>query len=144
MDNKVYRIPEDTFREIVKKAETFSDCCREMNIDVHGRYWRDIIKRRCQELDISIEHIKQFTKSKKYSGISTLGKRMIASGIPYECALCGNAGTWNDKPLILHVDHIDGNHSNNNMGNLRFLCPNCHTQTDTFGSRNKKKVTDNV
>lgn len=144
MDNKVYRISEDVFKEIINNAKTFSDCCREMNLSIYGRYWRDIIKRRCDELQISYDHIEGHKKPKTYSDVNSLGKKMIASGVPYKCAFCGNTGTWNDKPLILHVDHIDGDHSNNNMGNLRFLCPNCHTQTDTFGSRNKKKVTDNV
>ena len=45
--------------------------------------------------------------------------------------LCG-INTWNDKPLPLELDHVDGNHDNRSRDNLRFLCPNCHAQTPTW------------
>lgn len=54
-----------------------------------------------------------------------------------QCAECGQIGVWNNKPLTLQLDHIDGNSDNNLPSNLRLLCPNCHTQTDTFGSKGK-------
>lgn len=54
------------------------------------------------------------------------------------CNVCGIGNTWQDKPLKLQLDHIDGNPFNNLFDNLRILCPNCHTQTDTFTGRNIK------
>jgi len=68
----------------------------------------------------------------------TARKRLFNSDTPYKCSECDNDGVWNNKPLILHMDHIDGNRKNNKPGNIRWLCPNCHSQTDTFGSRNKR------
>jgi len=59
--------------------------------------------------------------------------------IPYVCYICNNTGIHLDKPLTLQLDHIDGNSSNNLLENLRFLCPNCHSQTPTYGSKNIKK-----
>ena len=58
--------------------------------------------------------------------------------IEYKCSSCNNCGVHNSLPLTLQIDHIDGDNKNNMLSNLRFLCPNCHTQTDTFGSRNGK------
>jgi 5-methylcytosine-specific restriction endonuclease McrA len=52
-----------------------------------------------------------------------------------KCQVCGIT-EWNGKSLSLEVDHIDGDHSNNNPENLRIICPNCHSQTDTYKSRN--------
>lgn len=53
------------------------------------------------------------------------------------CALCGGLPVWNGQPLTLQLDHIDGNPSDNRIDNLRWLCPNCHSQTPTF--TNKKR-----
>lgn len=52
---------------------------------------------------------------------------------------CGIGEIWNDKPLRLQIDHIDGDRTNNKKENLQWLCPNCHTQTDTWGVKNVSK-----
>ncbi len=62
-----------------------------------------------------------------------LRQALLESGREYVCALCPVSGIWNGKPLTLQVDHENGVRSDNRPENLRFLCPNCHTQTETFG-----------
>lgn len=63
--------------------------------------------------------------------------RLIQEGIKHnKCEMCG-VDKWNDKELVCELDHIDGNSSNHLLSNLRILCPNCHSQTDTF--RYKKR-----
>ena len=53
------------------------------------------------------------------------------------CAICGSSPTWNNKPLVFILDHIDGDASNNKRDNLRCICPNCDSQLDTYKSKNK-------
>lgn len=53
-----------------------------------------------------------------------------------KCEICKNT-IWNDRPIPIEMDHIDGNHENNNENNLRLICPNCHAQTNTYKSKNK-------
>lgn len=67
-------------------------------------------------------------------------KRIIKDSlIEYKCFLCGNIGEWNGKKLVLQLDHINGVYNDNRLENLRFLCPNCHSQTETFCGLNKRK-----
>lgn len=56
--------------------------------------------------------------------------------ISHECNECG-ISEWKGKKLSLHLDHIDGNNGNHELSNLRFLCPNCHSLTNTYTGRNK-------
>lgn len=64
-------------------------------------------------------------------------KLAIENGIAYECAECKNDGTWREKPLSLDLDHKNGVSNDNRLENLRFLCPNCHRQTETWGKKKK-------
>lgn len=65
-----------------------------------------------------------------------LRRALIESGVPEQCAVCSLKPEWNGKKLVLQIDHIDGDFLNSCRENLRFICPNCHTQTENFGSRN--------
>ena len=64
-----------------------------------------------------------------------LKRAMLDVGIPYECDECSIV-EWCGQPLVLDIDHIDGRYWDNRQHNLRFLCPNCHRQTDTHGAKN--------
>lgn len=56
-----------------------------------------------------------------------------------KCNECECGEIWNNKPISLELDHIDGDKKNNNRENLRFLCPNCHSQTNNFRIKNSNK-----
>ena len=57
----------------------------------------------------------------------------------YKCESCQITDQWNGKPINLQMDHINGNRKDHRLDNLRWLCPNCHSQTDTFCARNGNK-----
>lgn len=59
--------------------------------------------------------------------------------IPYKC-VCGIENSWQSATITLQLDHKDGDRKNHKLENLRFLCPNCHSQTTTFCGKNKSKV----
>ena len=65
-------------------------------------------------------------------------RALLESGVEYECVLCGNRGEWNGEPLHLQLDHINGQFWDNTKENLRFLCPNCHSQTENWGNKKPK------
>lgn len=67
-----------------------------------------------------------------------LAKRLIKHGRKYVCEKCG-INEWEGSPLTLHLDHINGINNDHRLENLRFLCPNCHQQTDTWGARNSRR-----
>ncbi len=54
----------------------------------------------------------------------------------YQCEKCGLVGTWMGEDITLELDHINGDGSDNRPENLRFLCPNCHSQTNTYRAKN--------
>ena len=73
-----------------------------------------------------------------------LRRALVESGRPYRCELCQNAGDWRGAPLRLEVDHVDGDYHNNCSDNLRFLCPNCHSQTDNYAGKSQGRYAETV
>lgn len=68
-----------------------------------------------------------------------LRRRLLRDGIlDAQCAACGLVD-WQDKPLSMHLHHINGVKNDNFLGNLQLLCPNCHSQTENYSGRNARK-----
>lgn len=79
-------------------------------------------------------------KESTYSSTWTLKNRLLKEGVLTNiCGICGLLPEWNGKKLSLQLDHIDGDRCNNEITNLRLLCPNCHSQTDTFAGKNTRR-----
>jgi hypothetical protein len=89
-------------------------------------------------------------KNSPYSN-STVKRRIIQEGVlKYECSQCSEGNLWSMRedgvllykgnPVVLQLDHVNGDNRDNRVENLRFLCGTCHSQTDTFTGKNCKKV----
>lgn len=95
-----------------------------------------------QYCDSKCQRILQWKKIKEEIEISQCApykgtaKKFLLETRGYQCESCSNT-SWNDKPIPLEMDHVDGNSENNNLDNLRIICPNCHAQTDTYKGKNR-------
>ncbi len=112
---------------IKKKANKFCSftCMGKYEKSQTKLYYEDCVKN-----DINITN---------YGNIHTF-KSYILEEQKNRCEICHNDSTWNDKELVLVLDHIDGDASNNKRPNLRCICPNCDSQLDTYKRRNKNSA----
>lgn len=74
-----------------------------------------------------------YLSNKVRAGTGILKRRLLNSGLKKNnCEGCGIPPLWESKKLVFQLHHIDGNRENNNLENLKILCPNCHSQTENF------------
>ena len=156
MENKIYKLSDEQFVELLKKSSTISEVLFKLGYTVKGNSWGySQIRRRMTDLnlDYSIFKGKQCVMKNKITKVvkaedilkenckhqRTVLRRYIIKNnlIPYKCAICG-CTEWQGRTLSLELDHINGINNDNRLENLRFLCPNCHSQTSTYGSRNQQ------
>lgn len=147
----------DELKEVVANSFSITDALRNMGYtNPRTKHTRDCFKKRIEEEGIDTVHFDTHRKNgvsnnvkrslsdilienSTYSNRSSLVKRMIEECVmEYKCVGCGNEGQWNGKPLSLQLDHVNGISNDHRIENLRLLCPNCHSQTETFAGRNNK------
>lgn len=136
------------------RALCFSDVLREINVVLSGNTMA-LVKKRMREIQVDTSHFdvkavrRRATEKKREATVVNIfcemsnvsqgtvrraAKRVI---LPHACSECSNDGFHNGKVLKLQLDHRNGIRNDNRYENLRWLCPNCHSQTDTY-SRVKK------
>ena len=158
----IWKISKKEFQKLIDSSDSYCDILRHFNLDPYSGNHRTL-KARIKENQICL---KQFNvnklKNNKNQAIqkeldfdlvfkenssfnNTALKRKILKNklISYKCSECQNNGAWQDKSLSLQLDHINGVNNDNRIENLRFLCPNCHSQTKTYSGRNKNQKTKN-
>ena len=151
------KISKEEAENIVKRCSSIADFCRAVGWEPKGDNYKTFHKY-VLEYGLDTSHfsgqksnignknnkafeksVKEYVKSKSVRS-STLLKKLINEGIKERrCECCKNT-EWLGEEIPLEIHHKDGNHFNNDIGNILVLCPNCHAKTDTYrGRKNKKK-----
>lgn len=157
MENKIYKLSDEQFVELLKNSSTISEVLFKLGYSVKGNSWGFAkVKQRMSDLNLDGSIFKGKSPITKYGTLhkvnasdilkpnckharSVLRRYVIKNNlIPYRCAICGYV-EWQGRTLSLELDHINGINNDNRIENLRFLCPNCHSQTTTYGSRNQQR-----
>jgi RNA polymerase subunit RPABC4/transcription elongation factor Spt4 len=91
---------------------------------------------------MTVERFKdEWLKENSLNSRNHIKKYLIKFGLlKWECSECRNAGDWRGKKLVLQLEHKNGISNDNRLENLCFLCPNCHSQTETFAGRSSQKT----
>ena len=142
---------------VIASSVTCSQVLRTLGLSSHGNNFRTFKRwRELHGLDIShfvdkIHFAKQIRQANHRKEIeilcenSTVDQRTLRRYVKdnevllFSCVLCDNNGVWQGKRLTLQLDHRNGVKNDNRPENLRWLCPNCHSQTETFGSKNLRR-----
>lgn len=161
---RVAAISPETIANLVAKYTSLAGVPRELGFATDGRAHHEM-KRRLKELEVDTSHFRGngwsrgetmkthpslaryvakrtvpdelvFVENSTYLSGTGVARRLLARGWPYKCAWCG-ASEWRGQALILHLDHINGINNDHRLENLRFLCPNCHSQTETYSNRRR-------
>lgn len=148
----------ELLKKIVKESKTKKEILNKLGyITLAGNY--RTLDRYVKKHSISTSHLENisgFSKGHKYNkkwedkdvfiknskakiNNKELKNRLYKSNIKKEkCELCGQDENWNGNKLTLILDHIDGDNKNNEISNLRIICPNCDSTLPTYMGRNNK------
>ena len=150
---------EEELKKAIKNSISIAEVLRNLKLPISGGYHSHVSKRiKLFNIDTShflgqawnkggkiengpekltAEKILVYDRNKgRRENISRLKRALKEKHIEEKCVCCGLNKTWNGKILTLQVNHKDGNFLNNKIENLEYLCPNCHSQTETFGTKN--------
>ena len=150
-------VTKESLLEIIHTSRSLSEILRRLTLKEKGSNLMSLKKYiNYFGIDISEIGMKLNTKQKKIrkwmneeifkedSLVDTQSaKRRILEEelLEYKCLKCDNIGEWFGEKLTLQLEHKNGKNNDHRLENLEFLCPNCHTQTKTWGCKNICKTT---
>ena len=111
------------------------DLAKELGIELKFSYKRNVLTNYHPKININDILVENST----YKDATKLKKRLFAEGIKEQkCEKCGITD-WQGEPISLQIHHINGVHNDNRLENIQILCPNCHSQTDTYSGKNSNR-----
>jgi len=149
---------DEKFAQIVAQSKSYAECLRKIGYSSNSGDATQVLKNKINDLHLSTEHFlfkgaspirteeEIFCENSEVSQ-KTLRKYYKQKFPQYNCSICNLSTIWNNKKLVLILDHINGNNHDNRIENLRWVCPNCNSQLDTTNARNpnhKKYYCENV
>ena len=132
----------EELQKIARESQNMIEVAQKLGYSTYAGSTQKVIAEKLDELGINRPKIIPSFKIRDDSTIfvknSTasqhcLRDHYIKINPPIKCDICGQPPEWQGKPLILILDHIDGDHFNDELTNLRWVCPNCNQQLDTTG-----------
>lgn len=141
----------DLLKKYVKESNSIKELQIKLGYSPNSGVSK-IIKDYCQKNNISLDHFTSLSKTavkrtednifiENSTASQTILRKYYKKGCytDYKCSICGQEPFWNDKELTLTLDHINGINTDDRLENLRWICPNCDRQLDTFCSKNNRK-----
>ncbi len=140
--NHKNKISDDQIVECYNSGITLHEAAAELSMSVVS-LWRRAKKINLKWSKIKRQSVKKIDLNEilqgKHPSYQTfkLRNRLIAEGIKENvCEIC-TIKEWNGLEISMQLDHIDGDSHNHLLSNLRMICPNCHSQTETYCGKNK-------
>ena len=149
--SKFLLITDEQIIDSVKTSKSLAQSLRKLNRSIVGSNYR-FLKKAIDRLNLDISHWEPFGRhisklkiswdkililNSPHPLFSARIKRLIKEELlQNKCQICKSNPVWQNKSLTLRLDHKNGNHNDNRIENLRFICPNCDSQLPTYGSKN--------
>lgn len=125
----------ECIRAYYEAGHSAAECREAFGFGVNA--WADAVRRGAIRPRPRLEPLERILAVGRPRSRQHVKSRLLMAGLKEErCESCGLTD-WRGQPLSLELHHVNGDGHDNRLENLRLLCPNCHSQTDTWGARNK-------
>jgi antitoxin component YwqK of YwqJK toxin-antitoxin module len=160
MKKKICELTKEELQSLIDSNTSINAILKQLNVNSNGSGAYKTFKNHCRRLQVSVPFYKNngnafigpkislneiLVENSTYQNGTRLKKRLVSEGVlEYKCTgkNCKVESEWNGISITLQLDHLNGIHNDNRIENIRFLCPNCHSQTLTFSGKNLVKRRD--